>query len=426
MILKIVDIAEDGRGIGKTEENYTVFLNGVLPGDKVEAKVVKQKKNYAEGELLNIIDPSKDRIQSSCPISNECGGCDFQEYGYEAQLDYKKRTVERALRNIGGVDFGVENVVHAENVFNYRNKMTLHVNSGKIGYYSKKTHDVIDIEGCKINDLQSLEIKETISEFLKNNGEQNITDVMIRTSRKLGGIMVLLITNGKQVKNRAELIEELTSKYPNIESIVENRHSKNKSDEYVNKVLYGKGYIYDSIKDLKFKVSPETFLQINPEVTELIYDKVVEYADLKGNETVYDIYSGVGTISLVLGGSSKSVIGIESVKKSVENARENAMLNGIENVKFEYGRAEYIFPEKEEKADVIVVDPPRKGCEKRVLDAMISMSPEKIVYVSCNPSTLARDLKHLSENGYSVKKVQPFDMFSWTTHVETVVLLEKK
>lgn len=449
-------MTEDGRGIGKTEDNFTVFTDSAFPGDKVVAKIYKRKKNFAEAETLEITEFSEYRQDRLCPTDSECGGCDFMEYRYDAQRELKQNKVKNLIERFVNIDTNgdtdiLEEIVSPENTFNYRNKAILHIDHKKnsIGYFSKKTHDVLDMKDCLINSNYSVQIKRALSDLLiqsKPKDAIKIKDVLIRNTKDGSEVMVVLIAGiekNEKVKNKNHeayhkayykdtfsfITQNLVSKFPNIKSVVLNINNSKKfllgKESYV---LYGSSYIIDYIEDLSFKISPETFFQVNPEITEKMYSKVLEYCDLKGNEVVYDIYSGIGTISLFLSRKAKEVIGIEIVEKSVLNAIENAKVNNIENADFEYGKAEIILPKHSKsgkKADVIVVDPPRKGCDRAVLESMMEMNPEKIVYVSCNPATLARDLNVLFEN-YSISKIQPFDMFPWTNHVETVVLLTAK
>ncbi|MDO5707533.1 MAG: 23S rRNA (uracil(1939)-C(5))-methyltransferase RlmD [Andreesenia angusta] len=425
--LNIVDMTDDGRGIGKTSDGLTVFLDSCLPGDTVKAKIIRRKKNYAEAELLEILSHSNDRIDNNCITPAECGGCDFMEYSYPAQLRLKEKKVKDLLSRISNLDIEIDDIKYSNMKYNYRNKSILHVKNKDIGYFSKNSHNPIDMVNCLINSRISVEIKKEISKLLNRYGIDNIDNILIRNSKNDEEIMVVFITKDKKLKNIDKIVDQLVSKFPNIKSIILNinkdrRRLLGKEDI----VIYGRNYINDYIKDLKFKISPETFFQINPEVTEIMYDTVLKYADIKDNDIVYDIYSGIGTISLFLAQKAKKVYGIEVVKKSVDNAKENAKLNNIENVEFLMGKAEEILPKfTNEKADIIVIDPPRKGCERSVLDAIVKMAPRTVVYVSCNPATLARDLKIMTENNYSVERVQPLDMFSHTVHVENVVKLTR-
>lgn len=429
VILKIVDMTDDGRGIGKTEENFTVFVDSCLPGDTVEAEIYKRKKNFAEANLVKIISYSEDRIENKCETPSDCGGCDFMEYSYPAQLALKERKVRNLLSRISSIDADINDIKHGESSYNYRNKAVLHVDEDSIGYYSKKSNDTVNMINCLINSRVSVEIKKFLSELIKKYKIRDIENILIRNSKRDKEIMVVFISPKEKIKNIDKITEELVNKFPNIKSVMLN---VNKNNRFLlgrkSEVLYGRNYIVDYIKDMKFKISPETFFQVNADVTEIMYDTVLKYADLKENDTVFNIYSGIGTISLFLAQKAEKVIGIEYVQKSVENAAENAEINGIENTEFIAGKAEEILPKfdkKGTKADVIVVDPPRKGCDRNVLSAMVNMNPRTIVYVSCNPATFARDLGYLADNGYEVKRVQPLDMFSHTTHVENVALIER-
>lgn len=436
LIIDVIDMTEDGKAIGKTDDNFIVFTDSALPGDKVEVKIKKRKKNYAEGITIRTIHSSEFRQENLCITDADCGGCDFTEFKYNAQKELKQNKVNNMLSRISKLDIPVNNIITPKDINNYRNKVILHIDNSKIGYYSKKSNKVINMKNCIINSKIAIEVKLEIEKLFNIFSIHKIDDLMIRNSKDSSEVMIVFISkqsrniikDTKEIEKLKVITEKLKNRFENIKSVLLNI---NDSKGFVlgkrNIILYGNNYITDYINSIMFKISPETFFQINPEITKSMYKKILEYCDLKGDESVYDIYSGIGTISLFLAEKAKSVTGIEIVEQSIKNAIDNARLNNIENVIFEYGKAEDILPKhasQGKQADVIVVDPPRKGCEKAVLEAIINMSPKKVVYVSCNPSTLARDLKILSSS-YSIKEVQPFDMFPYTNHVEAVVLLEK-
>lgn len=423
MILNIVDITDDGRGIGKTSDNLTIFVDSCLPGDTVEVEIYKYNKNFAEAKLLKIIEKSTDRIYNKCNTPQECGGCDFISYSYDAQLKLKKKKVENSLMRIAGLqNIKVEDIIFTKNIYNYRNKVSLQVEKDNIGYFSKNTNDIVNMKDCSINSKISIEIKDHIKENIKILRIKGLKKIIIRNCKNDEEIMVVFESSIKDNREKIRaLVESLCKKYPNIKSVL---LQINNNEE----ILYGKGYISDHIKEYKFKISSRTFFQINPYITEIMYEKIVEFLDIKDTDVVCDLYCGIGTITMFLANKAKKVIAIEYFEQSINNAKENAEKNKIDNIEFVCGKAEKIFPKisKKNKIDKIVLDPPRKGCDKRTIKSIIEVQPQKIVYVSCNPSTLARDLKRFIESGYKLDIVQPLDMFPMTTHVETVVLLSLK
>lgn len=439
--MTIEDIGSKGEGIGKIND-FTVFVEGGLPGDKIEVRIVKVKKTYGYGKLIRIIEASPMRITPACPHAKRCGGCQIQHFDYQAQLDFKRKKVADNIERIGKLT-GV--VVHPtlgmKEPFYYRNKAQFPVKmkDGKvqIGFYAQRSHDIVDIQKCYIQDPVNDEIikivrnyieKYNVSVYDEERHKGLIRHILTRVGFQTKEVMVCIIINGQDIPHKDKLIAELT-KIPNIKSIVLN-HNTQKTNVILGDTittLWGQDYITDYIGDIKFEISPLSFFQVNPMQTKVLYEKALEYAKLSGDEVVWDAYCGIGTISLFLAQKAKKVYGVEIVEAAIEDARRNAKINNIENVEFFVGKAEEVIPalyeEKGIKADVIVVDPPRKGCDEALLETMAKMQPKRIVYVSCDPGTLARDLKILSEKGYKVEEAQPVDMFAHSVHVETVVLL---
>ena len=442
--ISIVDMAEDGQGIGKIED-FVVFVKDTVIGDVAKVKLVKVLKHYGFGRLEELLVPSKDRVEPLCAHAKACGGCTLQHLSYEKQLEYKFDQVKNCLIRIGGF-FEIEKIMEGpygmEKPFRYRNKAQFPTGMGKdfkpaIGFYAGRTHSIIDTRECFLQSEVSDEIIGIIREFMEEfhistydetSKKGLLRHILTRVGFTTGEIMVCLIINGKKIPNVEELIQRLT-KIEGMTSICLNINK-----EHTNKILgdtcvtlWGKGYIEDYIGEVKYQISPLSFYQVNPVQTKVLYEKALEYAGLTGEETVWDLYCGIGTISLFLAQKAKWVYGVEIVPQAIEDARRNAKINGMENVTFFVGKAEEVLPKEYEEnkvyAKVIVVDPPRKGCDETLLKTIYEMQPERVVYVSCNPATLARDLKVLAGYGYDVKKVAVVDQFCQTTHVETVVLL---
>lgn len=439
----ITGLTHEGIGVGRIE-GFVVFVGDALPGETAETRIIKVNKGFAVGRLNRIIKGSASRTEPFCTAFYRCGGCTLQHLKYEAQLEFKRTLVRDALTKIGKLaKIEVEPVIGMANPRNYRNKAQYPVQSfgGKVisGFFSRRSHDVVDIKECGIQDAESIVIKEIVRGFIKlknisvydeKTGKGLVRYIITRKGFTSGEVMVVLVLNGSKIPFEDVLIKELIKKVPAIKSIVinVNRVGTNTVLGAQNITIFGQEYITDKIGKYEFRISPKSFFQVNPAQTEVLYRKVVEFAALNSDSTVVDIYSGVGTISLFLSENAKQVYGIESVREAVDDAEKNAKLNGVGNASFIYGNAETAVKELHDKGirpDAIVVDPPRKGCDESVLEAIAKISPDKIVYVSCNPATLARDLKYLTERGFEVRKVQPVDMFPHTEHVETVVLMSR-
>ncbi|MDR0880385.1 MAG: 23S rRNA (uracil(1939)-C(5))-methyltransferase RlmD [Clostridioides sp.] len=443
-IVDIVDIGEGGVGVGKYD-GFTVFVDGGLIGDKIKVKINKSKKKYAVGDIVEIIEKSPDRVQRICSDKlRECGGCQIQELDYNKQLELKKNEVKQAVERIGKIkDVKINDTLGMNCPYRYRNKAQFPIQKvdGKIriGFYKKKSHDIIPTDKCVIQHELNDKIVRILNTYIKaykisiydeKTGRGSLRHLITKIGFSTKEVMVILVVNGRDLPNLKELNLVLKQNIPGFKTLVLNVNTKKTNVILGNEniVIYGNGIIKDKIEDLTFNISPQSFYQVNPAQTEVLYNKALEYADLDGTETVFDIYCGIGTISLFLAKSAKKVYGIEIVEEAIHDAKVNADNNNIKNVKFHAGKAEVVVPRlySEGKiADIVVVDPPRKGCDEKVLNTIVSMEPKKVVYVSCNPSTLARDLGYLEEHGYKCIEIQPVDMFPHSTHVESVALITK-
>ena len=442
--VKIEDMSHDGSGIGKAD-GYTLFIKDAVIGDEVEAKIMKTKKNYGFARLMNVLVPSPDRTEPKCPKARACGGCQLQFLSYEKQLEFKRNKVDGNLRHIGGFqDFAIEKVMGMDDPWRYRNKAQFPFGKDKdgnivTGFYAGRTHAIIPNRNCYLGVEENEKILDMIISYMEENhvepyneetGKGLIRHALIRYGFTTKEIMVCLIINGESLPKKERLIEKLT-KIQGMTSITANVNKKRSNVILGDKIipLWGQDYITDYIGNVKYQISPLSFYQVNPVQTVKLYETALEYAGLTGKETVWDLYCGIGTISLFLAQKAKQVYGVEIVPAAIEDAKKNAELNGIENAEFFVGKAEEVLPrEYEEKgiyADVIVVDPPRKGCDEALLTTMLEMKPERNVYVSCDSSTLARDLKILCGEGYELGRVAVCDMFPAGVHVETIVLLSK-
>ncbi len=443
-IVDIIDNGFQGEGIAKID-GMAVFIPSAIKGEKIKVKILKVTTSLAYGKIIEIIEKSEHREESDCNTFSRCGGCNLRHINYDYTLDMKKNAVESTLRKALGREIKVENVLKMDEPYNYRNKLQYPVgidNNGNpvMGVYAERTHSIISTKECAIQDTLSQNIANDIFEFLvKNNikvyDERNligsIRHIVIRIGKKTNQVMVTLVTNTEKIEKENELVEYITSKYPEIKTVVKNINNKNTNVilGQENKVLYGDGHIYDYLGNFKFKISPMSFYQVNPIQTEKLYSKAVEYAGLTGEETVFDLYCGIGTIGIFASPKIKKLYGIETIPQAIEDAKGNAKLNNIENSEFFVGDVEKTLPEfiKQRNIipDVVFVDPPRKGCDKTALETLIQIKPKRIVYVSCNPATLARDLKILEEI-YELKEVSICDMFPFTHHVESIALLKIK
>ena len=449
-IVTIEDMNEDGAGVGKVD-GYIWFVKDAVIGDVVRAKAMKIKKSYGFARLMEVLEPSVSRVIPSCPVARQCGGCQLQAMSYEEQLKFKERKVMNNLIRIGKF---AEDEIHMlpimgmEEPWRYRNKAQFPFGKDKdgnviAGFYAGRTHAIVEAEDCLLGVEENREILDIVKQFMKEmkiepydelSHKGLVRHVLIRKGFKTGEIMVCLVINGNKLPGKERLVEMLTG-VDGIKGMTSISYSVNQEKtnvimgkEIVN--LYGPGYITDYIGNVKYQISPLSFYQVNPVQTERLYGTALEYAGLTGNEIVWDLYCGIGTISLFLAQKAKKVYGVEIVPQAIEDARRNAEINGIHNAEFFVGKAEEVLPERFEKnhvhADVIVVDPPRKGCDAVCLDTILKMRPERVVYVSCDSATLARDLRYLADGGYVVERGRCCDMFPGTVHCETVVLLSQQ
>ena len=441
--IDIIDINHEGLGVGKID-GYTVFVGGVVVGERVNVKLVKVNKTYGYGKLLAIEETSSDRVDDVCGVARRCGGCAVSHVDYLAQLRYKMNLVRENMLRIGGVDTEVEDIIGAKDPLYYRNKAQFPVKNvdGKVrmGFYMKNSHNIVPCGECSIQHPKINKVCAVVERFLQErdiqaydegSGEGSVRHVLVRVGEVTGDVMVVIVSATKDVPHIHELVGELRSNIYGLKSVVVNVNKKNTNVILGNEdiVIWGQDYIEDCIGKLRFRISPKSFYQVNSKQMEKLYDKVIEYAGLDGDEIVFDLYCGIGTITLLLASKAKYVYGVEVVADAVENAKFNAERNKIDNVEFLEGRAENIVPKVYDdgvRAEVVVVDPPRKGCDCVLIDTIVAMNPARIVYVSCNPATLARDVKILCQEGYLVNRITPVDMFPMTMHVETVVCLSQQ
>ncbi|MBR6281851.1 MAG: 23S rRNA (uracil(1939)-C(5))-methyltransferase RlmD [Lachnospiraceae bacterium] len=460
--LQITDLGTGGEGIGK-HEGMTFFVKGALPGDLIEAGVTKLKKTYGYARIVRILEPSEDRVEPICPVAGKCGGCQIMQMDYAAQLRFKEHKVAQDLIRIGG--FSVELVakvmqpiIGMEEPYHFRNKAQYPIQEDEqgnpiAGFYALRSHRVVESDRCYLGVDVNEEILAIVKDYMRANkvsaydettGKGLLRHVLIRVGFSSKEVMVCLIINGSTLPAASDLIARL-QQVEGMTSISVNSNTRrdNVIMGNVTKTLWGSDYITDAIGGVQFQIQPRSFYQVNPVQTEKLYGKALEYANLTGQETVWDLYCGIGTISLFLAQKAKTVYGVEIVPEAIEDAKRNAALNGMDNAHFYVGKAEEVLPEYYEQGsihgekiadvdeklkapDVIVVDPPRKGCDEKCLGTMVQMAPKRIVYVSCDPATLARDLKFLCAEGYELQEVTPVDQFGHSLHIENAVLLTRR
>ncbi len=451
LTLAITGLSQEGQGVGRAE-GLVVFVDGLVPGDRAQVRAVRTTPRYAMAVPERLLEPSPDRIAPFCADYDRCGGCALQHLAYPAQLSEKRRMVVDALARIGGVadaDTLVAPAIGMENPFDYRAKVQLPVAGSTehplIGFFARGSHDVVDAAECRVQHPVGDAVRDAVRAWMTAHAiapydERRhvglLRHVVVRVGFATGQVMVGLVTNGSDLPAIPALViglETAVARFAGmkLESVFLDANTARTNVVLGGdvRILHGRPFIEERLSGLRFRISPLAFFQVNPKQTEALYAAVVDAAGLTGSETVYDLYCGTGAISLFLARRSARVVGIESVAPAVEDARANAVLNGLDNLEFVVGEAESIVPERYargERADVVVVDPPRKGCDPRLLDTLSEMAPERIVYVSCNPATLARDVARLAETGYRVDTVTPVDMFPWTTHIEGVACLSKR
>ena len=437
--VEILDNGIDGEGIAKIN-GYTTFIKGALKGERAKIKIVKANKDYGFGKLIEILKVSQNREEPICPNFNRCGGCNLQHMNYEAQLDLKENLVKNTLKKFLGKEVEVEKIIGMGNPYHYRNKAQYPVSNGKIGFYADRTHDLIENEKCSIQDETTDRLAKRAFELLKEHRNTcydeksrkgNVRHIMTRIGKNTNELMLVIVTNERKINGVENIVSILTKEYKNLVSIIQNINDKD-TNVVMGKeciTLYGEDYIVDRLGDYNFKISPLSFYQVNPVQTEILYNTAKDFAGLSPEDVVFDLYCGIGTISIFVADSVKQVYGVEIVEEAIEDAKINARINEINNTKFYAGAVEKLIPEMYRKgmtADIVFVDPPRKGCDETLLDTIVEMQPKKVVYISCNPATLGRDLRYLTANGFELKKVQPVDMFPMTGHVENVVLLARE
>ncbi|WP_276356561.1 23S rRNA (uracil(1939)-C(5))-methyltransferase RlmD [Cohnella caldifontis] len=458
---EIVGLTHEGEGVGRYQ-GFTLFVHGALPGERVRAEVVSVGKSFGRARVTQLLAASPERRSAPCPLFEVCGGCQLQHLDYPAQLHWKRRHVVDNLARIGKLPVAGEEaaggdgsaaagrepvVVHPtigmEDPWRYRNKAQVPIGRGEAGliggFFEEGSHDIVEMEACLIQQEENEEtvraVKESartlgISAYDRASGRGLLRHVVVRNAAATGQRMVVLVTNGREIPREMELIALIRERVPGVASIVQNVNTMRSSVVFgeITRTMWGEDVIYDEIGDIRFAISARSFFQVNPEQTERLYRTAVEFAGLSGEETVVDAYCGIGTITLFLARHARRVYGVEIVPEAIEDARRNAALNGIGNAEFAVGRAEAVLPRWQKsgvKPDVIVVDPPRKGCDPALIATMLELRPKRIVYVSCNPSTLARDLRLLEDGGYRTVEVQPVDMFPQTGHVECVIGIQR-
>ena len=437
---KCLDISSEGKGVIKSGKDI-IFCDGLFPGEEADVEILYQRAGVSFAKVRKLYSLSKDRIQPKCKICTSCGGCQYQQIQYEAQLVYKTNRVKNAIKRIAHLDVPVNNCIGAKHPYNYRNKIQVPFAKDKkgrvvYGFYKENSHEIIPTKECAIEDKRAASILWDIKELIKeyniptyneDNGKGILRYVLIRTSYHYPEVMVVLVTSIMNFPGQRNFVDALIKLHPEITTVVENVNSRHTNVILGNKekVLYGPGFIKDTICDLTFEISASSFFQINPEQVEILYKTALNLINIEKNQVVLDAYSGVGTIGLIASKKAKKVISVEIVKDAVKNAIENAKRNNVNNIEFHCGDAGEFINNYDGQIDMVIMDPPRKGSDEKFLSTLINRKPKQIVYVSCDPETLARDLEYLSSL-YKVTYVQPVDMFPFTAHVETVTRLQLK
>ena len=438
--LKIDDLSVDGLGIGRMD-GITVFVDGALPGETVRAKIIKQKKNYMVGRLLDIEVPSPDRVSPPCPVFSRCGGCTLQHLSYPAQLAIKHRRVQNCMQRIAKSGVLVSPVLPSKDIFHYRNKASFPVTSidgqTKSGFYKKRSHEIVPVETCLVqkqvlNDTAAAAVQymneNSVSSYDEITGEGLVRHIVVRCTVS-GDVMAALVAARSDLPKPESLVNILLENVPGLQSVLLNINDQNTNVILgkKQKTLFGNAFLSDHLCGFDFNVSLQSFFQINGMQAQVLYEKAIDFCGLKGSETVADLYCGTGTLTLLAAKFAKKAYGIEIAAPAVADAQKNAARNEISNAEFICGACEDVLPGlvKEQKIDVVLLDPPRKGADERVLSAAAKAAPKKIVYISCDPATLARDILRLSALGYITETVQPVDMFPHTMHVESVTLMSR-
>ncbi len=441
--LKITSMTAQGSGIGKTEEGIVVFVPNTVPGDFIEARVLKTKKTYAYGKIEGIITPSEGRIEPDCAVSEKCGGCVYRHIDYNSETEIKFNRVKDAMERIGGFrGIKINPVIKNDRIDRYRNKAQLPAGgtgSVELGFYAAHSHRIIPCRDCKLQPEFFGEITEVVKSFMNETGQTaydektgkgKLRHLYIRYAESTGELMICFVVNGNGLKREDELIKRLREGFPNLKSVIFNSNKENTNVILgsKNRIAFGSPYITDVLCGMSFKLSPLSFYQVNRAQAEKLYTVAKEYAELSGDEVLLDLYCGTGTIGLTMANCCKTLIGVEIVPDAVEDAGENARLNSIENARFicaDASSTAKALRSEGIKPDVVIIDPPRKGCEPELIGTIAEMEPERIVYVSCDPETLARDLRLFEDSNYSVEELTPVDLFSRTAHIETVARIRK-
>lgn len=443
-IVDIIDNGFEGEGIAKIN-NFTIFIKGAIKGEKIRILILKVNSSYAFAKIIEIIETSEYRCEEDCNSYKRCGGCDLRHIKYEKTLEIKKNMAQSLVNKTLSNKIKVNDAIGMEKPFNYRNKAQYPIGLNKegepiFGVFANRTHDIININHCKIQTKVSEEIAQYIIEFIKENDikvydEKNnkgvFRHIIVKVGMTTDEVMCVLVTNEEKIRKEKELIQGLKERFPEIKTIVKNINNKNTNVILGNKniILYGDGYIEDKLGEYTFKISSMSFYQINPIQTEKLYNLAIEKAELTGNETILDLYCGIGTIGIFASKHVKQVYGIEIIPQAIQDAKENAKLNNIKNAEFIVGDVEFALSELIETRkimpEVVFVDPPRKGLDNTTIQNLLKVEPKKIIYISCNPATLVRDLK-IFEKKYEIKDIMPVDMFPWTKHVECVSVLSLK
>lgn len=437
IVISIRNLGSHGEGVGSLE-GFTLFVEGALPGEEVEIEVVLVKKSYGVGKLLKIVKPSPDRVDPVCPLFKRCGGCQIMHLDYQAQLSHKRQRVVDAFHRIGKLtDVEISPCKASPTPLFYRNKVQAPIRQGdngiRIGFYARGSHDLVDVDMCYIHCELGQQVYESATELLKgsgisaydwNSGKGELRHLIVKTAVNRKEALVVIVTRGKASSSLNKVAEDICKRHPEVKGVIQNinpsPHNVVLGRKY--ELLAGSTHMEEEILGLRFRVSPASFFQVNPWQAEQLYRQVIDWAALKGNEKVLDAYCGVGTLSLFLAREAERVLGVECVAQAIEDAERNAALNQVENVSFVCAEAER-WIRQAEPMDLVVLNPPRKGCDPEMIKALGKMQSPKLLYVSCDPATLARDLAGLRGYGYQIDAVQPFDMFPQTAHVETAVKL---
>lgn len=443
-VVEIIDNGFEGEGIAKID-GYTIFVPNAIKGEKVKILIVKVLSSHAFGKIIEVIEASKYRVESDCSTYKRCGGCNLRHIKYEKTLEMKQNAVQSLVNKTLNNKIKVSKVVGMENPFYYRNKAQYPVGLDKngnpvIGVFANRTHEIIQMQDCKIQHKESEKIakyifdlwnKKNLSIYSETTGKGLLRHIVIKIGFKTNEIMCILVVNGVDIPNEAQIIEQVVNRFPNVKTIVKNINTKNTNvilgKKNIN--IYGAGTISDKLGNLVFKISPLSFYQVNPVQTEKLYNIGVEAAKITNDDVVFDLYCGIGTISLFMAQYAKKVYGVEIVEQAVEMAKENAKINGIDNVDFFAGDVEHVLDDlingKKIVPDVVMIDPPRKGLDKKSIQNLLSVAPKRLVYISCNPATLVRDLASF-EDKYEIKSITPVDMFPFTSSIESVAVLQLK